>query len=197
MESSVNENDVLNYIKKSLSGDANAFEWIIRKYQKRIYFTVLQLVMNHDDADDVIQETFIKAYTKLDTYDESYPFYPWLYRIAVNTALNYQKKKARTRAFSLDDLDGNNHQLDLAESPQQTFQAEGGELLSKLKEALGKIPAEQRVVFLLRVREELSYQEISDALQISIGTVMSRLSRARDKLRLLLNGYLETKNIEV
>lgn len=198
MDSSGNENDVLNYIRKSLSGDTNAFEWVVRKYQKRIYFTVLQLVMNHDDANDVIQETFIKAYTKLDTYDESYPFYPWLYRIAVNTALNYQKKKTRMRALSLDDLeDGNNHRLDLAESPQQTFHAEGGELLSKLKEALGKIPAEQRAVFLLRVREELSYQEISEVLQISIGTVMSRLSRARDKLRLLLNGYLEIKNIEV
>lgn len=197
MESSSNDKDVLSYIKKSLSGEAAAFEWIVKKYQKRIYFTVLQLVMNHDDADDVIQDTFIKAYTKLDTYDESYPFYPWLYRIAVNTALNHQKKKSRTRALSLDDLDGNNHQHDLSESPQQTFQAEGGELLSKLKVALGKIPPEQRAVFLLRVREELSYQEISETLQISIGTVMSRLSRARDKLRTLLNGYLEIKNIEV
>lgn len=197
MESSVNDNDVLDYIKKSLSGDASAFEWIIKKYQKRLYYTVLQLVMNHDDADDVIQETFIKAYTKLDTYDESYPFYPWLYRIAVNTSLNYQKKKARSRAFSLDDLDSNNHQHELSESEQQTFQAEGGELLKRLQEALDKIPAEQRTVFLLRVREELSYQEISDTLEISIGTVMSRLSRARDKLRALLNGYLETQNIEV
>ncbi len=197
MESSSNDKDILNFVKRSLSGDANAFEWIIKKYQKRIYFTVLQLVMNHDDADDVIQETFIKAYTKLDTYDENYPFYPWLYRIAVNTALNHQKKKSRTRALSLDDLDGNNHQHDLSESPQQAFQAEGGELLSKLKVALGKIPPEQRAVFLLRVREELSYQEISETLQISIGTVMSRLSRARDKLRTLLNGYLEIKNIEV
>jgi RNA polymerase sigma-70 factor (ECF subfamily) len=197
METSINDKDVIDYIKRSLLGDANAFEGIVKKYQKRIYYTVLQLVMNHDDADDVIQETFIKAYTKLDTYDDSYPFYPWLYRIAVNTSLNHQKKKARLRAQSLDDLDGNNHHNELAESPQQTFHAEGGELLTKLKEALGKIPAEQRAVFLLRVREELSYQEISDTLEISIGTVMSRLSRARDKLRTLLNGYLEIKNIEV
>ena len=197
MDSSINEKDVISYINKSLLGDASAFEWIIKRYQKRVYFTVLQLVMNHDDADDVIQETFIKAYTKLNTYDENYPFYPWLYRIAVNTALNHQKKKARTRALSLDDLEGNNHKYDLSELPQQTFQAEGGELLSKLKVALGKIPAEQRAVFLLRVREELSYQEISETLQISIGTVMSRLSRAREKLRTLLNGYVEIKNIEV
>ncbi len=70
-----NEKDVLKYVRRSLSGDAKAFEWIIRKYQKRIYFTVLQVVMNHEDADDMLQDTFIKAYTKLGTYNESFPFY--------------------------------------------------------------------------------------------------------------------------
>ncbi|MFQ5750669.1 MAG: RNA polymerase sigma factor [bacterium] len=191
------EKDVLKYIRESLSGEAKAFEWIIKKYQKRIYYTVLPLVMHHDDADDVLQETFIKAYTKLNTYDAQYPFYPWLYRIAINTALNHQKKKARLRALSLDEIDGNNHQSDLSESPQQMFEMEGSELVIKVKEALSKIPPEQRIVFNLRVREELSYQEISTTLEISIGTVMSRLSRARDKLRTLLQEYLEINDIEV
>lgn len=194
---SKDDSDVLKYVKKSLSGDANAFEWIVKKYQKRIYFTIVQMVMNHDDADDVMQETFIKAYTKLDTFDDSYPFYPWLYRIAINTSLNHQKKKARTRGVSIDDLDGNNHQADLAESPQQIRDMAGGELVSQLKKALELIPYEQRTVFILRVHDGLSYQEISDTLEISIGTVMSRLSRAREKLRGLLQNYLETKDIEV
>ncbi len=192
-----NEKDVLGYIQKAISGDSKAFEWIIQKYQKRIYFTVLQLVMNHEDADDVLQDTFIKVYTKLDTYDSQFPFYPWLYRIAINTALNHQKKKARLRALSLEDIDGNNHSNDLSESPKQMHDMVGGELVTKLKEALGKIPPEQRTVFILRVREGLSYQEISESLEISMGTVMSRLSRARDKLRVLLQGYLKTKDIEV
>lgn len=191
------EKDVLRHVHKALSGDARAFEWLIKKYQKRIYFTVLQMVMNHEDADDILQETFIKVYTKLDTYDDDYPFYPWLYRIAINTALNHQKKKSRLRALSLDDLDNNNHQSDLAESPQQVDHMQGSELVNKLKEALQKIPVEQKTVFILRVKEGLSYQEISDTLEISIGTVMSRLSRARDKLRSLLQHYLETKDIEV
>ena len=191
------EKDVLRYVRKSLSGDANAFEWIIRKYQKRLYFTVLQVVMNHEDADDILQDTFIKAYTKLDTYNESFPFYPWLYRIAINTSLNHQKKKARLRAISLDDLDGNGQQADLAESPTQMFDTEGSELVAKLKAALGKIPYEQRTVFILRVNDGLSYQEISETMDISMGTVMSRLSRARDKLRILLEEYVETNDIEV
>lgn len=192
-----NEKDVLKYIQKALSGDANAFEWIIRKYQKRVYFTVLQLVMNHDDADDVLQDTFVKVYTKLGTYDAQYPFYPWLYRIAINTALNHQKKKARIRALSLDHVDGNNHTSDLSESPKQMHDMVRGELVIKLKEALNKIPPEQRTVFILRVKEGLSYQEISESLEISMGTVMSRLSRAREKLRVLLQDYLETQNTEV
>ncbi len=192
-----NEKDVLKYVQRCLDGDTNAFEWIVREYQKRIYFTVLQVVMNHEDADDVLQETFIKAYTKLETYDESYPFYPWLYRIAINTSLNHQKKRARLRALSLDEIGETNGQADISESPQQMFDMEGSELVARLKQALAKIPSEQRVVFLLRVNDGLSYQEISDTLEISIGTVMSRLSRARDKLRTLLKGYLETKDLKV
>lgn len=191
------EKDVQRYVRKSLSGDAKAFEWLVRTFQKRIYYAIIQIVMNHDDADDVLQETFLKAYTKLNTYDSSYPFYPWLYRIAVNTSLNHQKKKLRTRALSLDDPDTNNNHKDLSESPRQAFETEGGELIDGVKEALKKIPDEQRTVFLLRVRDELSYQEISETLDISIGTVMSRLSRAREKLRNLLQAFLQTNDVEV
>ena len=99
--------------------------------------------------------------------------------------------------LSLDDLDGNGHQADLAESPTQMFDMEGSELVDKLKVALKKIPYEQRTVFILRVNDGLSYQEISETMDISMGTVMSRLSRARDKLRILLEEYVKTNDIEV
>lgn len=191
----IDQKNVIGHIQKALSGDAKAFEWIMKKYQKRIYYTVLQVVMNHDDADDILQDTFIKAYTKLETFDSSYPFYPWLYRIAINTSLNYQKKKARLRAVSLDEVDGNNNHADLAESPSQMFDVEENELVRNLKIALSKIPDEQRTVFILRVQDDLSYQEISDTMNISIGTVMSRLSRARDKLRNLLQNHLQNKTL--
>lgn len=191
------EKDVQRYIQKSLAGDAKAFEWIVRQFQKRIYYAALQIVMNHDDADDVIQETFIKAYTKLHTYDACYPFYPWLYRIAINTSLNHQKKKLRQRTLSIEELDTNHNHADLSETPTQAFESEGSELIDRVKDALENIPAEQRTVFLLRVRDELSYQEISETLEISIGTVMSRLSRAREKLRNLLQDFLETRDLEV
>ncbi len=183
------EKEIKRYIQKSLDGDAKAFEWIVRKYQKRLYYTILQIVMNHEDASDILQDTFVKAYTKLSTYDQAFPFYPWLYRIAINTTINFKKQKNRNRLYSLNDND-NNHKLDLSKPANQIFDAEEQELIKDLKKALEKIPNEQRMVFVLRVREGLSYQEISEHLQISMGTVMSRLARARNKLRVLLKEYV-------
>jgi RNA polymerase sigma-70 factor (ECF subfamily) len=193
-----NDTGVQEYIRRTLQGNTRSFEWIIRKFQKRLYYSVLQIAGTHEDADDILQDTFIKAYRKLDTYDDQYPFYPWLYRIAINTALNHQKRKARNRAISLDDIESNGHyDVQLSEGPQQMFDMVGGELIEGLKLALEKIPVEQKTVFMLRVHDGLSYQEISETLQISMGTVMSRLSRARDKLRALLKSYIETKDVEV
>lgn len=183
------EKEIKRYIQKSLDGDAKAFEWIVRKYQKRLYYTILQIVMNHEDASDILQDTFVKAYTKLSTYDQAFPFYPWLYRIAINTTINFKKQKNRNRLYSLNDND-NNDKLDLSKPANQIFDAEEQELIKDLKKALEKIPNEQRMVFVLRVREGLSYQEISEHLQISMGTVMSRLARARNKLRVLLKEYV-------
>ena len=193
-----NDTSILDYVRRALAGDSRAFEWIIRTYQKRLYYSVLQIVANHDDANDVLQDTFVKAYRKLDSYDEQYPFYPWLYRIAINTSLNHQKRKKRNRAVSLEEIDANgHHDIQLSEAPKQMFDMMGGELVAGLRDALNKIPVEQKTVFMLRVHDGLSYQEISDTLDISMGTVMSRLSRAREKLRVLLQHYIETKDVEV
>ncbi len=193
------EKNVQRYIQLSLNGDSQAFKWIIKQYQKRVYYTILQIVRNHEDADDALQETFIKVYTKLDTYNKRYPFYPWLYRIAVNTALNIQKKKSRQRELSIDDVEsnGNGFQTNFMTAAPQVEDMEGRELATNLRNALNKIPDGQREVFLLRVNNGLSYQEISDELEISIGTVMSRLSRARSKLKDLLYEYVAINDVEV
>lgn len=191
---SFDEENVLDKVHRVLKGDAKAFEPIVRLYQKRIYFTVLQIAADHEDTNDILQDTFIKAYTKLYSYDESYPFYPWLYRIAVNTALNHKKKKTNLRAMSIDEFDGYHPNGDLVEAPKQLNDAVNSELVGKLKKALACIPDQQRVVFVLRVNDGLSYQEISETLEISIGTVMSRLSRAREKLRKLLKSYVEAND---
>jgi len=175
-----NESDD-SLIKKAKRGNSAAFDQLVLRYQKRIYYLAIKMVMNHQDADDVTQETFIKAYKNLDSFKEGYKFYVWLYRIAANTAINLIKKR-KYIGNSLDTLiDENGFALPEHETPYRSF--EETELKSLVKTALNNLSPEARSVFLLRTSEGMSYQEIADTLNISIGTVMSRLNRTRGKLK--------------
>lgn len=139
----------------------------------------------HDVADDVTQEAFIRAHRALPSFDLSRPFGPWIARIAANLAVNHLRSP-RAREQALPDA----HAETPAREPGPLAGVLEREARLLLEEALGGLPAEQRSVFVLRVMEEMSYREIADALDISLGTVMSRLSRAREKLRVALRPYL-------
>ena len=186
----------LRCVRKVKAGHQEAFDRVIRKYQKRIYFTVRKIVLNHSDTDDVVQDTFVKAYTKLHQYDERYPFYPWLHRIAINTALNHQTRASRKKeTVRLDDEESLDIPITNSRSDPLNRVIQD-ELTGRIALAMEQLPVDQRTVFVLRTSEGLSYQEISEHLDISMGTVMSRLSRAREKLKDLLLPYLNTNNIE-
>jgi RNA polymerase sigma-70 factor, ECF subfamily len=168
-------------------GNLFAFDEIVRRYQRRVYSTALRIVRRHDLADDVTQEAFLRAHRALASYDRARPFGPWICRIARNLAINYVRSP-EAREEGLDE-----GALDL--SPAAAFDGPLDTVLEKeargvLEEAVGRLPAEQRAVFVLRTCEDLSYKEIAEALGLSVGTVMSRLSRAREKLRVALAGYL-------
>jgi len=183
------DNEDLKWIRKAKQGNQRAFEKLVIKYQKRIYYSVRKMVLDHDDTNDMVQDTFVKAYTNLHRFDEQYAFYPWLHRIAVNTTLNFKTKAARVKSFSIDS-DENDVKQAAEYNDSPLTQVMSGELKKKISDALQKLPFDQRMVFILRTAEELSYQQISDQLDISRGTVMSRLARARAKLRELLQPYL-------
>ena len=190
-----NDSDDLKWVQKAKRGSHRAFEKLVLKYQKQIYFTVRKIVLDHDDANDIVQDTFVKTYQNLHRFDEQYPFYPWLRRIALNTTLNHQAKVHRKRESA---------SISAAEALDQIEPETGNplkemmhhELQDKIIEAMEQLPLDQRIVFTLRTNEELSYQEIGAQLDISIGTVMSRLSRARAKLKEILQPYLSPKEIE-
>jgi RNA polymerase sigma-70 factor (ECF subfamily) len=168
-------------------GSLLAFEEIVRRYQRRVYATAYRIVRRHEVADDVAQEAFIRAYRSLDRFDPGRPFGPWICRIAANLAVNHVRSpQAREDALP----DGHAETPSSAPGPLQGVLA--AEARAVLDRALGELPTEQRAVFCLRVFEELSYREIADALGIEMGTVMSRLSRAREKLREALSPYLAT-----
>jgi RNA polymerase sigma-70 factor (ECF subfamily) len=172
-------------LARARGGELLAFEEIVKRYERRVYGIALRIVRRHDVADDVAQEAFMRAHQALSTFDLDRPFGPWICRIAANLAINHVRSpEARETALP----EGH------AETPAPgrgaldlVLEREARETLER---ALLSLPAEQRAVFALRTFEELSYREIADALGISIGTVMSRLSRARERLRVALTPYL-------
>ena len=169
---------------KARGGNAFAFEEIVRRHQRRVYAVAMRVVRRHDVADDVTQEAFLRAYQALDRFDTGRPFGPWICRIAANLAVNH----VRSPRAREDELPEDLHEEASGQAPiDGLLEREAKEVL---EQAMGRLPAEQRAVFVLRTAEELSYKEIAEALDISIGTVMSRLSRAREKLRVTLGPYL-------
>jgi RNA polymerase sigma-70 factor, ECF subfamily len=172
-------------LAKARGGSIGAFEEIVRRYQRRVYGVAFRIVRRHDVADDVAQETFIRAYDNLAGFDIARPFGPWICRIAANLAINHVRSpRAREEALP----EGHAETPSGGDGPLDgLLETEARRLLEA---ALDRLPPEQRAVFVLRAVEELSYRDIAEALDISMGTVMSRLSRAREKLREALSAYL-------
>jgi len=172
----------LDLVIRSKAGDTVAFGELVRRYQKPVFRIVLRMVKSLDDADDLTQDTFVRALRGLKTFKEEYDFHPWLYRIAVNQAINFLNKRKRQAAVDLEDVpEGDIKTGPEPESPIQA--ASRAELLDRVEGALERLPDEQRAVFLLRVQEGLSYEEIARTMNTPKGTVMSRLARARMALR--------------
>ncbi len=170
-------------LAKARAGSALAFEEIVVRYQRRVYAVARRIVRHHHLADDVTQETFLRAYQALSGFDLARPFGPWICRIAANTAINQVRAKENRE----DPLDEDESLAAVrTDGADALAQVDEIELRAALNRAFLQLPAEQRAVLQLRAVEELSYKEIAAALDISIGTVMSRLSRAREKLRGLL-----------
>ncbi len=168
---------------KARAGDAAAFEEVVRTFQGPIYRLCRRMTGAHQSADDLAQETFLKAYRALPGFREGLDVYAWLRRIAVNATLNYLK--ARRREEPLGDRD--NAVPDAA--PQDELQRREAE--DRFRAALRALPDDQRLVFTLRVAEGLSYRDIARELRLAPGTVMSRLARARRRLKAALAGFLD------
>jgi RNA polymerase sigma-70 factor, ECF subfamily len=172
-------------LAKARGGNLFAFEEIVKRYQRRVYGAALRIVRRHEVADDVAQEAFIRAHRALHTFDLERPFGPWVCRIAANLAINHLRSRpAREEPLP----EGHLETPSSAAGPLEGLL--DGEAREVLVRALAGLPDEQRAVFTLRVFEDLSYKEIAEALAINLGTVMSRLSRARERLRTEIASYL-------
>ena len=179
-------------VEQCRQGDSEATERLILKYQNRIYNAILRICANPDDAAELTQDTFVKVIENIDKFKGRSSFYTWAFRIGVNLTLNYCQRKVRIGFRSLDAEDNeDNGQAKqvlkefLADdsSPNPAVVAANKELSEIVVDALMKLREEQRVVVVLRDIEGMNYAQIAEVLDIELGTVRSRLSRARSNLR--------------
>lgn len=188
--------DDLPLVRKAQHGDLHAYDELVRHYQERIYSTIYHMTANHEDANDLAQETFIKAFQALHTFKGDASFYTWLYRIAVNKTLNFLKQR-RNKApqLSLNDLDFNaEHDPGLvALISDRTPRRDNAlaELQEKLNAAMLKLSEPHRLVVTLHDIQGLSHEEIGEIMDCNAGTVRSRLFYARQQLQGLLADYLK------
>src|SRR5690349_14427198 len=189
--------DELKLVRAAKDGDVSAFEQLVKRYDRNVFRIANHITHSREDAEDVVQEAFLKAYSNLEKFQEQSKFYTWLVRIAVNEALMKLRKRRPERFVSLDeDVKTEDDSLprevaDWSPNPEQQYDQ------AELKDILGKtingLPPSFRTVFVLRDVEGLSTEETADALELSIPAVKSRLLRARLQLRDRLSRYFQKR----
>ena len=195
----ININDAV-LVEGCRRGDSTAMERLILKYQNRIYNVILRMCANPDDAAELTQETFVKVIENIDKFKGKSSFYTWAFRIAVNLTLNYRQRSTRLRYRSFDAED-NEHSsqartqlkelLSDDSSPDPAGAAANKELCELVIKALTKLDDAQKAVVVLRDIEGMNYTQIAKVLNIELGTVKSRLSRARSNLRNVLEAMVQ------
>ncbi|MCH7768563.1 MAG: sigma-70 family RNA polymerase sigma factor [Nitrospinae bacterium] len=175
-------------VERCLGGDEEACETLVRRYQDRVFSLVYSIIGGTDQVEDIAQEAFLKAFRSLKSFRGGSSFYTWLYRITVNTALNALRSKGRRQEASLEDLGGLEFLVDPDVGPAES--AARRQLASRVREAIDRLDEQYRTIVYLRELEDLSYEEIAEVVELPVGTVKSRLFRARQHLKELLEDLL-------
>lgn len=179
-------------VRESLAGNPLSFQLLVERYQDRLFALARHYTRSVVEIEDIVQDAFLKAYSRLDSFQQQSSFYTWLYRIATNTILDWMKRRGRSPVQTVEDPElaataSDDHAVVRPES-----KIEEDEVVNITREVLDTLPEIFRTVLVMREFEDLSYQEIADVLEISIGTVESRLFRARAKFKAkLLQAYPE------
>ena len=187
--------DEMELVRRARQGDLAAYDDLVRRYQERIYATLYHMTSNHEDANDLAQEAFIKAYQALKSFKGGSSFYTWVYRIAVNKTLNFLKQRKNRSQMSLNDLDFNVENdpdlVALVSDKTPRRDAALSELQEKLNEAMQTLSEAHRLVVTLHDIQGLSHEEIAKIMDCNIGTVRSRLFYARQQMQGQLVDYLK------
>lgn len=178
-------------IEEALRGDQKAFKELVSRHQASVFHIIFRLVRDKELANDLVQETFMKAFSSLKTYRSEYRFSTWLYKIAANSSIDHLRKK-RIRALSLDnpiqtgDGEIGFEVADYSHHPEREMVRH--EQAASINDAISSLPRKYRQVIIARHQEEKSYEEIADELGVPVGTVKARIFRARELLKKRLRG---------
>ncbi len=182
-------NDDARLIEEARQGDTTAFGRLVQKYQGRLYNTMLHVSGSREEAEDVVQEAFIQAFTKLDSFRAQSAFYTWLYRIGFNAAISRRRRKRHEVSVEQAREMTGEEPVDDGEAPTERLLRE--EQIGQVHTALDALSEEHRAILVLREIEGCCYETISEILNLPVGTVRSRLHRARLQLRDQLNDLLQ------
>jgi RNA polymerase sigma-70 factor (ECF subfamily) len=182
-------------VLQAQQGDVHAFDQLVERYQPKIYGLTYNMTSNREDAEDLTQEIFVKAFQALPRFKGKSSFYTWLYRIAVNKTINYRKKRNRKRAMSLDQFDNEiklddiYHDLTSKGSPLRNLSL--SELQKKLNEALQNLSEKHRTVVVLHDMQGVPHEDIAKMVGASVGTIRSRLFYARRQMQAELTEFMK------
>ena len=166
---------------KRQESQAKAFEVLVNTYKERLYWHIRRIVLDHDDADDVLQNTFIKVYKNIDGFKGDSKLFSWMYRIATNESLTFLKQKSRKIGISDQELKDR-----MVENLQADVYFEGDEIQLKLQKALAQLPDKQKLVFTMKYFQEMKYEEISEVLETSVGALKASYHLAVKKIETYL-----------
>jgi RNA polymerase sigma-70 factor (ECF subfamily) len=178
------ESDDKQLIEMFKSEDSKhfAFKRIVLKYQERIYWHIRKMVLNHDDADDLVQESFIKIWNSLNKFRGESSLYTWIYRISTNEVLAFLKKQKSAKTVSIQDVETN-----LSNALKQDIYFNGDDAQIKLQQALASLPPKQQIVFNMKYFDEMKYEEIAKILNTSVGALKASYHIAVEKIKKTIN----------
>jgi len=190
----LNLEDDETLVARTQRGERQAFDVLVDRYKERLYATVYHMTSNHEDANDLVQESLIKAYKSINSFKGQSSFYTWVYRIAVNRTINFLKRRKNRHHYSLDDVDSHIQSdpdfVELMSHVTPRREVGLGELQEKLNEALQKLSESHRAVVTMHDVQGMTHADIAKVMNCSEGTVRSRLYYARQQLQAFLSEYL-------
>jgi RNA polymerase sigma factor (sigma-70 family) len=172
----IQDEEILRLFRESHSRE-KGFTMLVKKYQEKLYWQIRRMVLSHDDADDVLQNVFIKVWNNLENFQENSKLYTWLFRIATNESLTFLNQAKKRLSYDIDSED-----YSMADRLKADPYFEGDEIQIKLQEAINTLPDKQKQVFLLRYYDEMKYEEMSDVLDTSVGALKASFHHAVKKI---------------